>query len=54
MQDAGGEHTDSQRSAAQAVRAEARVAAAIETCTRELETKLRAVISKLRRPGAGT
>lgn len=40
MQGAGGDHTDSQHSAVSAVRAEARFASAIESCTRELEAKL--------------
>jgi Protein of unknown function DUF115 len=40
MQGAAGEQTDSQASAVNAVRAEARFASAIESCTRELEAKL--------------
>jgi hypothetical protein len=40
MQEARHEHDETQASAQRAVRSEARVALAIETCTRELETKL--------------
>jgi hypothetical protein len=40
MQEAEGGHADSQTSAVNAVRAEARFASAIESCTRELEFKL--------------
>jgi hypothetical protein len=40
MQEATDEDDETQASARRAVQAEARVAAAIETCTRELESKL--------------
>ncbi len=50
MQAADGERADSQQSALSAVRAEARVASAIESCTRELEAKLSQVLQDVGAP----
>ncbi|MDF3065120.1 MAG: hypothetical protein K0R38_721 [Polyangiaceae bacterium] len=47
MQAAGGDHSDNHQSAVSAVQAEARVASAIEACTRELEAKLTEVRNDL-------
>jgi hypothetical protein len=50
IQDSNTDHADSQTSAVSAVRAEARFASAIETCTRELEAKLRQVLQRFGAP----
>jgi hypothetical protein len=52
MRDRADTRGDSQQSAAQAVATEARVAEAIETCTRELELKLEQLLDKTSAPPA--